>query len=271
MAKQPEAPTPFQDYYQVLHLQPEADAAMLDQAYWHLARIYNAEIADDPDAKEKLDELNEAYSVLRSPSLRKEYDRVRETVFARNLMPVLGKQEPEGDPLPLAIMGRKRAKDKAKAQEGDGDGVAATPRKVVMPRVEVPALRLPVWQSFISAVIIVTIAGAALASGLQPALVIGLASIGLALSMVPLIRSVPSWPELPRPALNLPTIKAPKLPERQAPQSMDADALRRETEAMRARWRQGDNPAELDGPPPGMPANWPAPQSQQEQEIDQPQ
>ena len=263
MAKQPEAASPFQDYYQVLHLQPEADAAMLDQAYWHLARLYNAAIPTDSDAKEKLDELNEAYSVLRSPSLRKEYDRVREAVIARDLMPLLGKQEPQGDPLPLAIMGRKQAR----AREDDDGGSTRQGPAVSVPRTGMSAFRMPVWQSFVSAVVIVAIAGAALASGIQPALVIAVAGIGLVLSMLPLILSRPSWPELPRPTFNLPTIKAPKLPERQAPQSMDTDALRRETEAMRARWRQGDNVNPLDGPPPGMPSSWPEPQSQQD--IDQ--
>ncbi|MEX1254467.1 MAG: J domain-containing protein [Dehalococcoidia bacterium] len=263
MAKQPEAASPFQDYYQVLHLQPEADAAMLDQAYWHLARLYNAAIPTDSDAKERLDELNEAYSVLRSPSLRKEYDRVRDTVIARDLMPLLGKQEPQGDPLPLTIMGRKKARARADSDDG-GERQRPT---ISVPRVDMSAFRAPVWQSFIGAVVIVTIAGAALASGLQPALVIGLASIGLGLSMLPLIRSLPSWPVLPRPALNLPTIKAPKLPERSTLPSMDADSLRRETEAMRARWRQGDNVSPLDGPPPGMPSSWTGPQSQQD--VDQ--
>jgi hypothetical protein len=260
MAKQPEAASPFQDYYQVLHLQPEADAAMLDQAYWHLARLYNAAIPTDSDAKEKLDDLNEAYSVLRSPSLRKEYDRVRETVIARDLMPLFGKQEPEGDPLPLAIMGRKRAKAR---EDGDGAGVRQG-RAISVPRIEMSAFRMPVWQSVISAMVIVTIAGAALAGGTPPALVIGLASIGLGLSVLPLIRSLPSWPELPRPTLNLPTIKAPKLAERPAQPSMDADALRRETAAMRARWRQDDDVSPLDGPPPGMPASWSEPQAEQD-------
>jgi hypothetical protein len=252
----------------VLHLQPEADAALLDQAYWHLARIYNAAIPTDSDAKDRLEELNEAYSVLRSPSLRKEYDRVRDSVIARDLMPVVGRQEPPGDPLPLAIMGRKRVTPRAEQEEvaDEADGQAGPTFSV--PRIEMPslsALRMPVWQSFISAVIIVTVAGAALATGLQPAIVLGLASIGLALSMLPLIKSLPSWPELPRPALNLPTIKAPKLPERQGGlPAMDADSLRRETEAIRARWRQGDTFTPLDGPPPGIPDSYAEPRSQQD-------
>ena len=37
----------FHDHYFVLQVHPEADAPMIDAAYWHLARRYNE--ADDGD------------------------------------------------------------------------------------------------------------------------------------------------------------------------------------------------------------------------------
>ncbi len=256
MAKQaPETQAPFKDYYQVLHLQPEADAAMLDQAYWHLARLYNAAIPDDATAKESLDDLNEAYSVLRSPALRREYDRVREVVIAGNMLPVTS--DPGEPPPPLTIMSRARPKPREDGSERDEP---VQPIRFAAPRLELPSLRLPAWQSIVSAVIIVAIAGAALVSGTQPVLVIGLAAIGLAISFIPLVRHMPSWPEFPSSGLNLPTIRAPRMPERPAQPNTDPDALRRQTEAMRARWRQVDlgDSSPLAGPPPGM-STWPEP------------
>lgn len=68
----------LKDYYSTLRLHPSADAKMVDHAYWHLARAYGADRVSDRGAKEKMDELNEAYSVLGSPEQRAEYHRARE-------------------------------------------------------------------------------------------------------------------------------------------------------------------------------------------------
>jgi hypothetical protein len=62
------------EYYEVLGLAPFADGAMVDQAYWHLARSYQGLAVTDPRARESLDELNDAYAVLSTPRLREEYD-----------------------------------------------------------------------------------------------------------------------------------------------------------------------------------------------------
>jgi len=51
-------------------------------------------------AKERLDDLNEAYSVLRSPSLRKEYDRVRNAILGEGALSVGPEPEPEKMPQP---------------------------------------------------------------------------------------------------------------------------------------------------------------------------
>ena len=38
----------FKDYYLILQVHPEGDAAMIDAAYWHLARRYGeARVTDD--------------------------------------------------------------------------------------------------------------------------------------------------------------------------------------------------------------------------------
>ena len=67
----------LKDYYLTLRLHPSADAKMVDQAYWHLARAFGADGGSEREAKERMDELNEAYSVLGSPEQRAKYERAR--------------------------------------------------------------------------------------------------------------------------------------------------------------------------------------------------
>jgi curved DNA-binding protein CbpA len=62
------------NYYDVLGLAPGADGAMVDQAYWHLAKSYQRQAPLDPRAEHQLNQLNEAYSVLATPRLRAQYD-----------------------------------------------------------------------------------------------------------------------------------------------------------------------------------------------------
>jgi len=69
------------DYYESLGLTPLADGAMVDQAYWHLARKYQSLGTSHPSAAHMLDELNEAYGVLGNPRLRREYDAFRDDVL----------------------------------------------------------------------------------------------------------------------------------------------------------------------------------------------
>ena len=63
-----------QNYYDILGLAPFADGAMVDQAYWHLAKTYQSLAEADPRARQALDDLNDAYAVLGTPRLREEYD-----------------------------------------------------------------------------------------------------------------------------------------------------------------------------------------------------
>ena len=66
-----------QDYYEVLKIHPSADHEMVAQAYWHLARKYNAASAYDLGAKKRLEELNEAFAVIGSADQRADYNRSR--------------------------------------------------------------------------------------------------------------------------------------------------------------------------------------------------
>ena len=61
-------------YYEVLGLTPDADGTTVNRTYWLLARKYQSDASNDPRAHYLLDELNEAYAVLGTPSLRTVYD-----------------------------------------------------------------------------------------------------------------------------------------------------------------------------------------------------
>lgn len=221
----------FKDYYQLLHLHPSADAAMVDQAYWHLARLYNQESATNPEARRKLDALNEAYSVLRSPQAREAYDKLRNEVLGEGALPVAPSPAPASPPLPVMAKQRPRA-------------------RVVTPEgAEVRQERLPLrgelfgvlpWQSLLGCVVIAALAAAALMSGVPALLVFALLIIGLALLLLPLVRKLPHLIVFPSPEFHMPAIRPPRVTDHHltsAP-SIDTDTLRRSTEAMRRRWRQ---------------------------------
>jgi curved DNA-binding protein len=63
------------DFYDVLGVSRDAGPDELQQAYRRLARSNHPDVNKDPGAEERFKEINEAYSVLSDPSLRKRYDR----------------------------------------------------------------------------------------------------------------------------------------------------------------------------------------------------
>lgn len=63
------------DHYDVLGISPEADSAAIDQAYWRRVRQHRGLGAVNPEA---LDQLNQAYEVLATPRLRRQYDECRQ-------------------------------------------------------------------------------------------------------------------------------------------------------------------------------------------------
>src|SRR3981081_1105289 len=66
------------DYYDVLGVSRTAGPDELQQAYRRLARANHPDINKDPGAEERFKEINEAYSALSDPELRKKYDRFGE-------------------------------------------------------------------------------------------------------------------------------------------------------------------------------------------------
>jgi DnaJ-class molecular chaperone len=61
-------------YYQVLMIDPRADADIVSVVHRCLARRYHPDLNADPDAYRRMLELNRAYDVLRDPGRRALYD-----------------------------------------------------------------------------------------------------------------------------------------------------------------------------------------------------
>lgn len=73
----------FKDYYQVLGVDPQADAKAIKTAYRKLARTYHPDVNPDPGAEDKFKEVAEAYEVLKDTERRAEYDELRRYGGAR--------------------------------------------------------------------------------------------------------------------------------------------------------------------------------------------
>ena len=112
----------FKDYYLILRLHPRADAALINRAYWHLAQLYRAAWKSDTSAKAKLDDLNEAYRVLGSPSLREAYDRIRDALLGEEALPTPPLPESPPPPLPVLVKQRLRPRQERRPQRSQSSG-----------------------------------------------------------------------------------------------------------------------------------------------------
>jgi len=67
----------FKDYYQILGVEPDADAKAIKAAYRKLARKYHPDMNPDEGAEAKFKEVAEAYQVLKDEQTRAEFDELR--------------------------------------------------------------------------------------------------------------------------------------------------------------------------------------------------
>jgi curved DNA-binding protein CbpA len=65
------------DYYEILHVQPQATSEEIHRAYRALALRYHPDRNSTPEASSTMTAINEAYSVLADPSRRRHYDQER--------------------------------------------------------------------------------------------------------------------------------------------------------------------------------------------------
>ena len=64
----------YKDYYEILGVSRDADAATIKSAYRKLARKYHPDVNKTKEAEEKFKDINEAYEVLSDKNKRQRYD-----------------------------------------------------------------------------------------------------------------------------------------------------------------------------------------------------
>src|SRR5688500_8713505 len=66
----------YKDYYATLGVDRQAGADEIKKAYRKLARKYHPDVSKEKDAKEKFQDVSEAYETLKDPEKRAAYDQL---------------------------------------------------------------------------------------------------------------------------------------------------------------------------------------------------
>jgi hypothetical protein len=91
---------PHLDAYAVLGAHPEATQEEIEAAYRQAARTWHPDKSPAPDAAERFRELQEAAAILRRPTTRRQYDRLRKLHYGVE-PPVRKQTEPPRPYVPL--------------------------------------------------------------------------------------------------------------------------------------------------------------------------
>lgn len=70
------------NYYDILGVKKDASAADIKKKYRKLVRQFHPDVSDDPDADNKIAEINNAYETIRDEDKRAEYDAMLNNPFA---------------------------------------------------------------------------------------------------------------------------------------------------------------------------------------------
>jgi len=71
----------FKDYYKTLGVSRDATAEEIKKSFRRLARKYHPDVSKETDAEQKMQEVNEAYTVLSDPEKRAAYDQLGQRGF----------------------------------------------------------------------------------------------------------------------------------------------------------------------------------------------
>ncbi len=71
------------NYYDILGVKKDASDADIKKKYRKLVREYHPDVSNDPDADNKIAEINNAYETIRDKDKRAEYDAMLNNPFAR--------------------------------------------------------------------------------------------------------------------------------------------------------------------------------------------
>ena len=253
------------DYYQFLQVPHGASVATVEAAYWDLARKTNAALDADPGLARLMHELNEAYRILGTPQLRRQYDTARgisgDSKRRRRFLWFGRSKSEQPNPQPVAVavaepagptgysLPRSSPDDVSPA---DSEPFAEAPRDDTSPpgressgwvRWEMPPVQSIVVSAGVAVIFIL-----ALADGADPGLMLILGGVTVFFALFPwrfgrlpaAVAPSERWPE-PRPEPRL-----ERRPERRREEEvLQAQILRDSTAAIVARWRQGSG-ADLD-------------------------
>jgi curved DNA-binding protein len=80
----------YKDYYKILGVSRDADAAEIKKAYRTLARKYHPDVSKIANAEEKFKEVGEAYEVLKDAEKRAQYDQFGSYQHGQSFQPPPG-------------------------------------------------------------------------------------------------------------------------------------------------------------------------------------